>query len=313
MCTIHEESGTQRLHCFATFSDLDTHILSKQIPQGTWHTERIEADPSTMTFSFYVDGLKAGVYTPDRAVELKGALFDLVIGSGCGGSLCTDKSKRTVVSYFDSVRIGAVADDPLVYDSFDQPTYNGSFDPSKWEVCGSDPGSKVNQENGVLSMTHAGSSSGLRATSLCARKYWAVKISEPTYFEADLMFPDKQMGMVDITVGTNGLSGAGCFHHYLYTNNRYITILHCNYVSGQASWISRIKNVAPGTWHTVRIEVEPATGDFVYYLDGQQYDSYHASPDFSQTKFWFSISVSAESPHDVIGYIDNVKIGQISK
>ncbi len=312
-CQIWGAYGTQNVHCYGNIFDQHKEIITKQIPQGTWHTARIEADPSTMTFSYYVDGLKVGDYTPDRAGELRSARFTVGIGSGCAGSGCADKSTRTVNGYFDYVRVGAIADDPLVYDSFDRPNYDGTYDTSKWEICGSDPGSAVVQESGVLSMTHAGSSGGLKGTALCARKYQGVKISEPTYFEANLRFPDKQMGMLGIYPGTSDSSGTGCFYHYLYTTREYQTMLHCNYVAQGVNWVSRIKDVAPGTWHTVRIEVVPASGDFIYYLDGQKYDSHHAGSNFSQTKFWFVLQVSAESSRDVIGYFDDVKIGPINK
>jgi hypothetical protein len=315
MCQIWGANGSQVIQCWANFFDQYKEIIKRPISHGTWHTARIEADPDTLTFSYYIDGLKAGDYTPDRADELKGSRFLPGLGSGCSGDGCIDKSKRTVAGHFDNVRMGAIADDPLVYDSFDKSTYDGSYDQSKWEICGSDPGSKVIQENGILSMTHAGSSTGLKATSLCALKYQGVKISVPTYFEASLMFPDKQMGILSINLGilgTSDSSGTGCFHHYLYTTIDYQTMLHCNFVAQGVNWISRIKDVIPGTWHTVRIEVWPGSGDFVYYLDGLRYDTYHAGSNFSQTKFSLLLQMAAESKHDVIGYIDNVKIGQIN-
>jgi hypothetical protein len=64
----------------------------------TWHTFRIEVDPATMTFTYYIDGQMAGSHVPVDAEKLKKARFTFVTGV-CG---------KEITGYIDDVRIGPV-------------------------------------------------------------------------------------------------------------------------------------------------------------------------------------------------------------
>ena len=204
---------------------------------------------------------------------------------------------------------------PTMYDDFESSQYEGRYDSTKWAICEGEPAREITQSDGILTLAHPGTPSGMSVVRLCARKYQNVFLAEPTYFEADLMLPSQQIGFVGISLAINGIGegGTSCFHHYFYSENSYATLLHCNYVSESegVNWISKDKNVTPGTWHTVRMEVLPATREIVYYLDGQNYDVYRTDKDFIK-RFSFVLHVTAQSSGTVVGYIDNVKIGRIA-
>ena len=91
LCHIWEMQGTQAVVCQSFFGE-NKEIGAKEISSGTWHSARIEVDPSSMTFTYYIDGIKIGEDTPISAEELKSAKFYPSLGSGCSGPGCIDKS-----------------------------------------------------------------------------------------------------------------------------------------------------------------------------------------------------------------------------
>jgi hypothetical protein len=67
----------------------------------TWHTVRIEMNPESGEFTFFVDGQPMGIHAPAQAEALKTAQFDAELQVYLeDGSLVT--------GYFDDVRIGRV-------------------------------------------------------------------------------------------------------------------------------------------------------------------------------------------------------------
>jgi outer membrane protein assembly factor BamD (BamD/ComL family) len=110
LCQIWGMLGRQSVVC-QSFLGEDKEIGAKAIASGTWHSARIEVDPSTMIFVYYIDGVKIGEHIPGSADELKSTRFSPSIGSGCSGDGCIDKNPRTVTGYFDNVRMGAIKDD----------------------------------------------------------------------------------------------------------------------------------------------------------------------------------------------------------
>ena len=69
------------------------------------------------------------------------------------------------------------------------------------------------------------------------------------------------------------------------------------------------------TWHKVRIEVDPASMTFTYYVDDQMVGS-HVPADanrFRDAQFTVQIGVWGDSSEAVTGYIDDVRIGPINE
>ena len=70
----------------------------RPVDLGIWYTFRIEVDPATMTFTYYIDGQIFGSHVPVDAEKLKKARFTPGIGV-CG---------KAITGYIDDVRIGPV-------------------------------------------------------------------------------------------------------------------------------------------------------------------------------------------------------------
>ena len=160
-------------------------------------------------------------------------------------------------------------------------------------------------------MTLHGTTSSFQNATLCAVRYKDGIFPIPTFFEAYIKFPGKQTGFVGIALSKDNGGTTACFLHYFYQGSDYATLLHCNYYSDTDHFDSKARAVTPGTWHKVRIEIDPATGTFTYYLDSQLVESYKPGGDFNTVKFTPRIFVTADSPTDVTGYLDDVRIGPV--
>ncbi len=70
-----------------------------------------------------------------------------------------------------------------------------------------------------------------------------------------------------------------------------------------------------GSWHTFRIEIEPATMTITYYIDGQMVGS-HVPVDAEQLKkanFSLDIGIWAPSAGALTGSVDDVRIGPLGQ
>ena len=160
-----------------------------------------------------------------------------------------------------------------------------------------------------------------RSTELTARKYFDFVVSTPTFFEAQLMLsPDKHAGNVHLHLGTDLPVGEGWFSQCIIGD-------HSDEQAGANCWdtvwpwkegrdySSEWKQVNYGTWHTFRIEVEPSTMTFTYYMDGQMIGSHVPvdAEELKKAKFTLTIGVWGPSSEALTGYIDDVRVGQFGQ
>ncbi len=80
----------------------DYHGASIWVENDTWHTFRIELDPATMTFFYYVDDQFTGSHVPLDAEQLQRA--DLTFSVGVWSA-----AEDTIVGHIDDIRIGPLA------------------------------------------------------------------------------------------------------------------------------------------------------------------------------------------------------------
>jgi tetratricopeptide (TPR) repeat protein len=303
MCQIWGANGSQVIQCWANFFNQYKEIMTKpiQIHQRTWHTGRIEADPTTMTFSYYIDDLKVGEFTPDRAGELKDVHFVPGLGSGCAGPGCIDKSKRTVFGYFDNVRIGAIADDPMLYDNFNNTTYDGRFNTTLWAYQQHDPGGSAIQKNGVLVFSQGGIDQWQK---LRAIKYWPLKLMDSVVFEASLEGEMTSDGTVQLQLKGDDIYAA-CDLHSMSD----IVRAHC----WSRSPTKFMVPVAHQTWHTVRIEIDLETNVITFFIDGKELTEDHYERPLRGSSIYLSIGVLAgtdrvSDTRPMVGYVDDVRV-----
>jgi hypothetical protein len=199
--------------------------------------------------------------------------------------------------------------DPTVYDNFNNPANDGSFNQSQWGYWfAPPPNSQVAQQDGMLVVTKQ--SALLESPELAAHKYDRVTLNTPTFFEAKLMLnSDKHEGGIKFKLHANLLD----FDWLSECSTGYDGWASCydwTWPEEEHAYKSESKSVGYGTWHTFRIEVEPATMTFAYYIDGQMVGS-HVPVDAEKLKkarFTLTTGVYGE---EVTGYIDDVRVGPV--
>jgi hypothetical protein len=212
------------------------------------HTLRIDVDPATMEFIYYIDGRPVGATVPPNADELKGAMVTLFLGTRA-------HSDEPFAGYFDDVRVGrvtigpaaeAVGAGPALYDDFNDRDLDGDYNKGLWRRDGGSPGHIV-QEDGALVVTQE--SEAESATRLVALGYDFVRLEAPTTFEAVLRLdPDQHAGYVHLGLEAEAPES----DEWWWTDcSLYEDWLGCYADLGyQPEGIP----VEPGTWHTVRID-----------------------------------------------------------
>jgi len=67
----------------------------------TWHTVRIEVEPSTMTLTYYIDGQEIHSFIPKNSEQLKSERFNLQIGIVSDG-------RNSLTGYIDDISVGQI-------------------------------------------------------------------------------------------------------------------------------------------------------------------------------------------------------------
>jgi hypothetical protein len=89
-----------------------------------------------------------------------------------------------------------------------------------------------------------------------------------------------------------------------------------NRVEVDGSWIAQYSAPMPalagvGVWHTLRMEIEPATWMITYYVDGRMVGSHIPAnaDDVRDDWFRFVVGICTDATNPMTGYFDNVWIG----
>lgn len=100
-CSIEQGDGQAQFIClFITEGDETLfHTGIGMIEYDEWYTFRIEVYPTTMTFTYYVNGQMVGSYKPQNIEELRNASFTLSMG-------INGLHTGTLTGHIDTVRIG---------------------------------------------------------------------------------------------------------------------------------------------------------------------------------------------------------------
>jgi Tol biopolymer transport system component len=204
---------------------------------------------------------------------------------------------------------------PMVYDDFNNPAYEGSYNKVLWELWADQD--QVAQRDGAMVFTQEGKPN--QGATLAASEYLEFSLDRPTFFEARLMLsPDANAGNVQLHLHTELAPGeiwyaecdidhwegkvqAGCFDE----------AIHHGQVDSTHG--SESVPVQLGSWHTLRMEVDPATMTFNYFVDGQFVGSHIPSEAdrLKKAKFTLSIGIYTPSADALTGYVDDVRIGPL--
>lgn len=282
-CGIGTNGNTQMLNC---------KDYSAAISPGAWHIIRIELYPGTTTFKYFVDGREVGYDTNG----FKSSALSVNVGLNNHGS-----ATENPIGYVDYVRIGAIDDDPTVYDSFDNVTYDGRFDPNLWgyDLDAHSLKTESEQQDGLLVITQ----SGIDQTSLhTLNDYWGKRFSSNTYIEASFKVEMSSDGVISLS-----LLDSSCGLH-----------THSNWVDAYCWDTKNYKSVRVlhGTWHTFRIEINIDENVIKYFVDGEQFGENQIKGSLKSTLLYPCIAINSganrvENTRPVVAYADNVRVGPL--
>jgi len=201
-----------------------------------------------------------------------------------------------------------ISSDATVYDNFDNPANDGGFNRSQWRY-GSDAPNDIAQQDGVLVVTQASSKPPDQVTRLVARRYDSFSLSASMFLEARLMLdPDHHAGNVQLHFGAYLPAGDGWFSECNISDPGWANCFDTYWPPREGHFYgAESKSVGYGTWHTVGIEVDPATMTFTYYIDGEAAGS-HTPVDakaLEKARFVVAIGVYGDG---LTGYVDDVRI-----
>ncbi len=233
-------------------------------------------------------------------------------------STLTNTPHPTNTSHPIPTPTATIDSDPTVYDNFNNPAFDGSFNQSQWQYR-HERQRQVAQQDGILIATHDPKTDA--TVGLTAQKYNSVTLDTltnmtPTFWETKIMLDtNKHEGNVHINLGAKLPDGSDWFSSCLIDVNE----------DGANCWdtvwpweeehfySTEWKSVAPGTWHTVRIELDPNTMTLTYYIDGDLFGSHVPvkAEELKNARFSLEIGSWGEIGEEVIGHFDYVRMGSV--
>jgi hypothetical protein len=207
--------------------------------------------------------------------------------------------------------------DPTVYDNFNDPAYNSSYNQKLWKYGDTYPEPQVVQQNGILVITSTSGSGG----DLRMRHYNNVSLKQATsnartFFEAKLMLGAEGEGSVHIKIsdGSDSLTTVHGFSSCGIDKSGWASCYYTAWPPQEGyGYFDAEKRLADyESWHTFRIEIDPSTLTFFYYFNGQVVGSYTPvnAEALKQARYSFKVGVYANGEF-VTGYVDDVRIGQL--
>jgi PKD repeat protein len=230
----------------------------------------------TTTLWDFGDGVTSAVISATHEYTRTGVYtVTLTVGDGVDASVVT-RTAYVRVGYRAFLPLVLRTYDALLYDDFGDTIYDGSYHPGKWQNC-STTGSSARQQAGALVITNTTLSSAgggcLRLISPATRTLAQVQV-----FEAKLRLSSDRTGgraNVQTRVRSNApghgwyaechliggaadaQAGFDCFIRYETGGGVYAT-----------EYGTQSFPVPFDAWVTARIEADPATANFRFYMNG---------------------------------------------
>jgi hypothetical protein len=199
-----------------------------------------------------------------------------------------------------------------VYDDFENPDFEGSYNPNLWRNESDSPQITVAQLDGSLTITMVAGMESNRGITLIARQYDGFTIAQPTFFEARIKLNGNSEGTAALILQDGLNFFTSCYP--LSQGDTHRVTCYWAQQGGEEKVVGRIE-AAPGVWHIVRIEFDPANMIFDYFVDGERVAS--QTPQdidaFRQTRFTLAIDSTSESASDASSSFDYVNVGPIRK
>jgi serine/threonine protein kinase len=280
--------------------------ISQGLPAAfdQWYTFRLEVTPDPLTLACFVDGALIGSVTPADAPTLGQARFYRTLDS-------YREAGSTATTYADDVRLSG---DSALYDDFENPAFEGQLNTELWEPWETIDNCQAAQEEGVLRF----SCTRPDGSGLNALRYQGAAFGQVSFVEARLNLDSEmqaERGAVTLLLASSLANWAECS---LYNGaEQGQAQLSCGVASDRSGTFTEEYNVAApattyDTWHTVRIEINPDSGEFAFFVDGQRIGAHvPAQAEALKTaQFDAELQVYLENGSLVTGYFDDVRIGR---
>lgn len=184
-------------------------------------------------------------------------------------------------------------------DDFENPDNDGDFDRGLWFQY--DP-TTVEQNDGVLMLSRQSPDNG-------GLDHGPLKIDEISFVETKVRLDEK----IEASVGSVSIqfSGSDWWLDCSIARGRQDSKAWANCNTSDGTWGKEVI-VEYNSWHTLRIEVNPATAVLFFFVGDAQIGSY-TSPNpeaFKQTQVNVGLRVWSEDGGLVTGYFDDVRVGK---
>lgn len=202
---------------------------------------------------------------------------------------------------------------PKSYDDFENPAFAGQFNPELWEPWEDLNKCNVGQEDGALRF----SCTQPEGSGLNALRYEDVEFGQIGFVEARLKLDSNLSaghGAVSVLLSNSLDSWAECgLDREPELKQAQLSCSVASYRNDTFSeeYRANAPSVAYGTWHTVRIEMDPDSGEYTFFVEGQPIGA-HTPADIKNLRsaqFQAQLRVYLEDGSLVTGYLDDIRIG----
>jgi hypothetical protein len=197
--------------------------------------------------------------------------------------------------------------DPSVYDNFNNPAYDGSYNPHRWTTEKLSGKASARQENGVLVLSATGNHSGVRLEGDTVPAFSA---TDPMFLEAKLNVPPKPgLGYITFYVRVSNqeeLRGQLA----LFKQGFPVKFFHAWNAQQKSNQDFGNSLFAYDRWYTLRIEVVPEKNLVKCFVDGVNVVNLIPKPAESLNG-WKQVYIEVESLSDgtFTASVEDLKFG----
>jgi len=166
------------------------------------------------------------------------------------------------------------AGDPYLYDDFNNPAYDGSYNPAKWRPEGNDA-FEIKQQGGALVFSSGNNLPPQQGAGLQLRQPGARSLKQLQVFEGKLKISSDHAGgyaSVELFIRADGIAGHNWWTQcMLGTSGGSQASFYCD-VTTDPGGVFKVEysTSTPAkldTWQIFRIEINSATAELRFYLD----------------------------------------------
>lgn len=211
-----------------------------------------------------------------------------------------------------------------ITDNFDNDAFNRTYNDDIWQLTPiSREPFEIEQKEDALIISQSGKEP-LDVVSLSIARLSDTRLEDPAYFGADIRIDNRNdagVGFIRIAAedpGADILAGTMCVFEGAPDDQGKTITSFCVYYFGSSEgteyrFASEQQILPDDQWQSAFIAIDPNQGEFNYYLNGIELDSYVAPisdfEDLADARYTFDMGVWSYDDDPVAGFFDNVRAG----